>query len=83
MSGTTHAYHTDEDFNRIDQGILTALEGERWLTCKQICNKMKQNKIHETGQCVRRRCEKLEEDKKVKRLDFNSGKNGRQYWCLA
>lgn len=79
---TTHGYLTSKQLREIDQGILDALEGEKWLNVKQIGRKMAATGIHATGQCISQRCRSLEEDRKIMRTDYNSV-NSRNSWKLV
>jgi hypothetical protein len=80
----TSARHTPNQIKKADDGIIQALQGERWLNAKQIKNKMAESRIYVTGQFVCQRCKILEGKGKIKRLDYNSGKSGgRQCWRLS
>lgn len=78
----TSPRHTTKQIERLDQGILTVLEGERWLNAKGIRRKLTELRIYPTGQFVSKRCNILEEQGKIER-HYNSGKSGgRQCWRL-
>lgn len=80
----TSARHTTKQIERIDQEIIRALTGERWLNAKQIRHKLEDARIYTTGQFVSKRCNVLEETGTIERLDYNSGKSGgRRCWRLA
>ena len=80
----TSARHTTKQIEKLDQGILTVLEGERWLNARGIRRKLTELRIYPTGQFVSKRCNILEEQGKIERLDYNSGKSGgRQCWRLS
>ena len=79
----THAYHTPEQFKKIDKGILTALKGQPWMNTKQIGRKMAESRIYVKGQCINQRCNVLEGKGKIERCDFNRGKGACKWWRLV
>lgn len=80
----TSARHSPNQIKKADEGIIQALQGERWLNAKQIRSRMAESRIYVTGQFVSQRCRILEGKGKIERLDYNSGKSGgRQCWRLS
>lgn len=64
----TSARHTPKQIKKTNEGIIKALEGERWLNAKQIRCRMAESRIYVTGQFVSQRCRILEGDGKIERL---------------
>ena len=78
----SQAYHTPKQFQKIDNGILEALQDQPWMNVKQISRKMAESRIYAKGQCIRQRCELLEKSGKIARQDFNRGKGHCIWWSL-
>ena len=79
----SQSYHTPKQFQKIDAGILEALKGQPWMNVKQISRKMAESRIYAKGQCIRQRCELLEMDGKIQRMDYNRGKGSCLWWRLV
>ena len=80
----TSARHTPKQIKKADDGIIQALQGERWMNAKQIKNRMAESRIYVSGQFVSQRCRILEEQGKIEKLDYNRNHTGgRQCWRLS
>lgn len=78
----TSARHTPKQIKKVDEGIIQALQSERWLNVKQIRGKMAESRNYATGQFISQRLKMLESQGQVEYLDHNSGK-GQHFWRLS